>query len=65
MCSARSGGRREPSGGAYKGGPRLIVFIVGGMTMSEMRCVYEVAARNWEILIGAFELKTNRIGLFE
>ena len=52
MFSARSGIRRNASGSSFKGGPRLIVFVVGGITFSEMRCVYEVAAKNWEIIIG-------------
>lgn len=40
--------------------PRLIVFIIGGVTFSEMRSAYEVQEKNnnWQIFIGSNELIT-------
>jgi len=57
VVSARYGqwhkerGTRQPS---LKSGPRLIVFIVGGVSYSELRCAYEVtnASKTWDIVIG-------------
>jgi syntaxin-binding protein 1 len=33
---------------------RVILFVLGGVTYSEMRCAYEISEsfKNWEIVIG-------------
>jgi len=57
VVSARYGqwhkerGTRQPS---LKSGPRLIVFIIGGVSYSELRCAYEVtnASKTWDVVIG-------------
>lgn len=37
-----------------KNGSKLIVFVIGGITYSEMRCAYEVsqARKSCEVIIG-------------
>ena len=39
---------------AKKAGPTIIIFIVGGMTYSEMRAIYEVskATTDCEVVLG-------------
>jgi hypothetical protein len=54
-CSARYGAWHQGQRGVQqRSGPRVIVFIMGGMTYSEMRACYEVTAKKnpWEIIIG-------------
>ena len=45
---------RDKNATNIKNVPRLIIFVMGGMTYSEMRCAYEVTKDkpSWEVYIG-------------
>ncbi|XP_063596413.1 protein ROP-like [Penaeus indicus] len=58
--SVRYNWHKDRSATAQKNMPRLLVFVVGGMTYSEMRAAYEVtkSGKNWEVIIGSTHILT-------
>lgn len=60
MCTGWHKESRAGGGVSQRSGPRLIVFIVGGVTYSEMRSAHEVIKQNgtWDVHVGGSHILT-------
>ena len=58
--SARYGQWHKDRGQQQRSGPRLIFFVLGGVSYSEIRTAYEMcqAFKNWDIYIGGTHIIT-------